>query len=393
MRTTQVRRLWDKPRLLTDEEQEKVSKDIWLELFFDLIFVIAIAQVSHIMIHDLSWEGAGKFILVIVPIFWCWIGSTSYDVLMSRTDVSHRFTTLALMVPVLGLALTANHAFEEGAAGFAISYATFRAILILMWWRVGRHNPDFRPISDVYVLGFSISAILWGTSAFVEAPVNYVMWIIGLAIDFVTPFVTFKTQERLPKYISPRLPDRYGFFIIIVLGESVFALIIGASALEVIDLPVMITCTLGLVLAFGLWWLYFGHVTNTREDQSIYWTTLAIWMHFPLVIGLVALGAAITNVLTHGYHDVDDGTLWLACGALATALFSLGVIRLAVEGMDQRDPIAALFIGSGVALLIAALIGRVDQLMLLGLLATLVWLLVIYRMHTDARTMGGEYVG
>ncbi|MCK5254081.1 MAG: low temperature requirement protein A, partial [Thermoplasmata archaeon] len=303
-----------------------------------------------------------------------------------------RLSTLALMVPILGMAISAHDAFGEAADSFALSYVAYRVILIFMWWRAGHHNPEGRPVTDRYIFGFSISAVLWTGSVFVDHPATFYLWGVGLVIDLITPFTTFKAQEKLPKYSSTHLPERYGLFIIIVLGESVVALVLGASALETVDMAVMLTCTLGLVLAFGLWWLYFGHTSVRRKGFNAYWAALIIWMHFPLVIGLVALGAAINSVLSHGAHDVEDAALWLACGGLATGLFSLGVIRWAGEGWNRPTSVAIHFIGAAVALAIAALVGKVDAFTLLGLLAMLVWLMVIHRMWTDSKEVGGTPV-
>ncbi len=387
MRTALGRRLWDVPRLLTNEEQDEERKASWLELFFDLLFVAVIAQLVHLLANDLTWGGVGRFILLFIPVWWCWIGATMYNDRMKRDEVSQRISTLALMVPVLGMAVSVHDAFGETANAFAASYVTFRVILIFMWWRAGHHNPEFRRAADRYVLGFSASAVLWTGSIFVGQPEMFYLWGAGLVIDLVTPFMTYKLQAKLPKYSSTHLVERYGLFVIIVLGESVVALVAGAAGLHGVTLSVMVTITLGLVLAFGMWWLYFGHTSHRRENLSLNQVAVYVWMHLPLVIGLAAMGAATLNVVAHGTHDVPDEALWLACGALAAALFSMGIIRMALEGPARYMSVALHFLGAAAALAIAPMASYVDAFTLLGLLCLLVYLLVIHRMWIDSKDL------
>ncbi len=387
MRTALGRRLWDVPRLLTDEEQEGERKASWLELFFDLVFVAVIAEITHLLATDLTWEGLGKYIMLFIPALWCWIGSTMYNDRFERDDVSHRISTFALMVPVLGMAVSAHDAFGETANAFAASYVTFRVVLIIMWWRAGQHNPILRPVTDRYLIGYGTSAALWTGSIFVDQPQMFYLWGAGLIIDLVTPFTIYKYQLRLPRLNISHITERYGLFIILVLGESVIALVAGASALHGVTFSVMVTCTLGLVLAFGMWWLYFGHISHARKDNLPLHYAVYGWMHLPLIISLGAMGAATLNVVAHGTHDVPDEALSLACGALATALVSMGIIRMAIEGPPLYRSIGVLFIGAAVALAIAYTAQYVDAFMLLSMLCLLVYLLIIHRIWNDNKYM------
>ncbi|HEX9987496.1 MAG TPA: low temperature requirement protein A [Chloroflexia bacterium] len=330
--------LWQRPRLRTDEEEHRERKTSWLELFFDLVFVVVVAELSHRLSEDISWDGLGGFVLLFVPVWWVWLGATFYNDRFETDDVSHRLFTFLQMLPVAALALNVHDGLGESSQGFALSYASARAILIVMWLRGGLYNPPMRPVTTRYAIGFSISLVLWVSSVFVPAPWRFVLWGLGLLLDLITPWFTLDLQSRLPRLSTSHLPERFGLFTIIVLGESVAGVVRGAAERHDLTLTTGVTAALGLAAAFCLWWVYFDNVMSRPFKPGTWWA--AVWgnLHLPLAMSLTLIGAAVANIIAHEGEALDEPLRWLVCGAVGLSLLVLGLIEktLRPDGSTAR---------------------------------------------------------
>ncbi|NJM99082.1 MAG: low temperature requirement protein A [Phormidesmis sp. RL_2_1] len=228
---------WQKPSLRTDEDEGLERKADWLELFFDLYFVVVIAELAHYLAEHVSWSGVGGFIFLFLPVWWVWIGATYYIERFETNGIEHRLIVFAQMIPIAGLAVFAHDALGETSVGYALSYAVCRTFHTYLWWRGGYHDRQFRPVAKRFVLGFSISVGLFYGSVLVPPPMRFWLWGAGLATDLLTPFLTLKQQAQLPRMSTSKLPERYGLFMIIVLGESVVGVVSGLAAQASFSLP------------------------------------------------------------------------------------------------------------------------------------------------------------
>ena len=377
---TQARRHWQTPQLRTDEEEERERKTSWLELFYDLVFVAVVAELSHALAGDLTPGGVLRFVLLFVPAWWIWIGGTFYTDRFETDDVSHRLFTFLQMLAVAGLAYNVHDGMGASSRGFALSYVAGRLIIIYLWLRGGYHSPAARPMTNRYNAGFALSVLLWLVSLAVPPPWRFVLWGLGLAIDLVTPITTFEIQRRLPRLSSSHLPERFGLFTLIVLGESVIAVVGGTSARHDLDPLTMLAGALGLALAFGFWWIYFDQVAGRRRRANPWAFMGWAYTHMALLMALTATGAGILNLLSFegtggtGGAPLPTGVRWLVCGAVAATLLALGVIELATMSDEPaREPRqrTVRFGAAAAALLLGALGGVLHPVALLGLLLLL----------------------
>jgi Predicted membrane protein len=129
-----ITRLWQKPRLISDDKPRMES---WLELFYDVTFVAVVAALAKRLADDISWMGFIEFVFLYIPVWWAWFGSTMYNNRFESDDASHRIFTFLKMLPVGGMAITVQGALEEYAVGFALSYIGARLILVYLWYRAG----------------------------------------------------------------------------------------------------------------------------------------------------------------------------------------------------------------------------------------------------------------
>lgn len=311
------------PRLRVSEDSEGERHATWLELFYDLVFVVAVIQLAHNLNDDVSLSGFCGFVVLFIPVWWSWIGTTLYANRFDTDDIVHRIITAMQMLAIAALA--------ENAPGFALAYAAGRALLVLEYIRAGRHVTAARSLTKYYARGFAFAALLWLVSAFVAPPLRFILWALGLIIDFATPLTARKFVAGLLPHAS-HLPERFGLFTIIVLGEAIIAVVDGVSAQEW-DIGSAIAAIFGLSIAFSLWWLYFDNigvsaVQRARTEGRVAVLNTWLYTHLPLVIGIAATGVGVEQVLlTEANVALAAPQRWLLCGAVALCLLALGILH------------------------------------------------------------------
>lgn len=364
---------WEPPRLRTDEEEGRERHVGPLELFLDLVFVALIAELSHSLSEHVDWAGLSAFVLLFLATWWAWIGPTFYADRFESDDASHRLSMFSLMVPVAGMAVFAHDAVGETATGFALSYVVARVVLIALWLRGGRHNPAMRPVTNRYAVGFSVSVLLWLVSIWVPGPLRYILWGSGLAIDLLTPLPTLKFQARLPRLSQSHLPERFGLFTIIVLGESIVGVVAGVASAESVSPDVLGAGALGLALAFGLWWLYFDLIGGRPVRPGVWVNLRWGYGHLPFLAAITAIGASLLDVIASSPERTEPATSWLLAGAAAVAFAAVGHLETTVVETGRAGTRPALRLVAALAAVgLGTIAGALTSLWLLTLLLGLV---------------------
>lgn len=353
---------WQKPTLRTDEDEGRDRKVGWLELFFDLYFVVVIAELAHYLAGHVSWSGLGEFIFLFLPVWWIWIGATYYIERFETEGIENRLIVFAQMIPIAGLAVFAHDAMGETSVGYALSYAVSRTFHTVLWWRGGIHDRQFRPVAKRFVLGFSISTGLFYLSVLMPLPVRFWLWGAGLAIDLITPAFTLEHQAMLPRLSTSKLPERYGLFMIIVLGESVVGVVSGLADQSVFSGFVAIAAILGIAMAFGLWWIYFDFIGRRPFKPGIWYAFFWSYLHLPLAIAVTAAGAGLLNVIADEDGKMDYAVGLLIAGAIGSALILIGLIETLLR-RDHDEPThprlsSGLKFGGGAVAIIIGLVSR-----------------------------------
>ncbi len=320
-----TRAIFHPPKLRREECEDGERTATWLELFFDLIFVVAIAQLAHNFSGDFSFMGLAKLAVLFVPVWWCWIGATFYDTRFDNDGLVDRLITLMQMAIAASMAANLNHALDNSSVPFALSYIAFRAVLICQYLHAGYHVPQARHLTNWYGVGFTISLTFWFLSVFVPLPWRFVLWAIGLIIDFGTPLTAGQRVQKVPPNMA-HTTERIGLFTIIVLGESIVAVVGGVSDKEWTPMSIAIAL-LGLSIAFSFWWMYFDTVDESplhgmktgKMKIALTW----LYSHLPLAIGLTATGVGVEKMIHGLSHDSAMGEKVLFCLAVALCLFIL----------------------------------------------------------------------
>lgn len=329
---------WQVPKLHTEEDQDQERKTSWLELFFDLIFVAVIAQLSHKLAINVSWQGLAKYIFLFIPTWWAWNASTFYNERFEVNDVRHRLFTFLKMLPVAGMAYAIHDAFGSTAAIFAWSYAIFRLILIYLWLSAGKaSDPMTYAMTKRFSFGLGIAAGCWIIGLIFPIRIMLLLWGIGIIVDLATPLTTLHLQAKMPKISTSHVPERFGLFALLTMAESVIGVVTGASEVGHLSVTTGIVASLGLFLAFMVWWVYLDHIMMRPYRQNVWYILAWCYLHLPLVIGITAIGAGTVHIVATESSHLQSEASWLMCGAVAFVLLMMALIGMTAETHSHQD--------------------------------------------------------
>ncbi len=337
------------PRLRTlDDDGHRHAS--YLELFFDLVFVVAIAQLSHELVLDHSLHGFLVFGALYLPVFLAWQGFTIYADRFDTDDIVFRGGILAGMLAILGLAVLIPNAADGDGTGFAVAYILGRSLMIALYGRAYVHVPEARPLIVRYAGGYSLGVALWIVSLAIDAPERYVLWGIALVWEYAIPWL-MRTQHTAVPVHGSHVPERFALFTIVVLGESVLAVALGVAGRDWAA-----SAVLGFVAAAAIWWMYFGHGLELSIERTPVNVLVFSYAHIPLLAALTAVGAGIALAIEHSSDPgLDAGTRWALAGGVAVYLACLTVAqrRLSLRFLALTAQSRA--VGAGVLVAFAAL--------------------------------------
>jgi len=370
------------PRL-RPKEKEGDRRTTWTELLNDLVFTVIIGQLAQRLQKDMSGPAFGQFLLLYVPVWWLWNGETHYSTRFdNERDVVHRLLVSLQLVGLIVLAASIPNALESGSRTYALTYAAVRMILLIEYGRAWYYVPEARPYIRHIVTGFGISVLLWIGSVFMPVSYRYVLWGIGLLIELTTPLTP--TGGRLHRQFPPdvrHLPERYGLFTLLVLGQSVTGTTQGLIASGFDAIP-LLTTVLGGIVIIGLWWAYFDRldddaVRQVSEGGTARLYAAWLYLHLPLTIALTLIGVGLSYVIqASAQAELTASVRWLLVGSVAAYLLTEAGISLTtlkagpphasfVRGMSVRGGVAVL-------LLVVGLFWPFNAVWLMGFTATLI---------------------
>lgn len=270
----------------------------WLELFFDLVFVLTVAELAHLLHGDPSWTGIVSFVALFVPVWWLWIDFSYYADQFNVENGPYRLVMLGIMFGIVVLALTIHNALAGGSANFAAVYAALRLAIILLYAQAWRQVPQSRELTARYTISFSIAFLLWLLSIVVPTPTRFWLWAIALLIEVSNGPITYLTIRNVPQQKS-HMDERFGLFVIIVLGEAIIAVASGVAETNW-RWGSVLTATGGFLTAVSLWWMYFERADESTINQALQGGKRALlrsyiygYSHVLAFIGIVATGVGV----------------------------------------------------------------------------------------------------
>lgn len=326
-------------RFSTQPLDRKVT---WAELFFDLVFVAAVSQVGTPLASHYTFGELMRYAFLLLVIWWAWHGYAVYATRFDTDDAPQRAATFLQMIAVIFMAANAEAGLDSvSSAGFAAAYAVMRLVLVAQYLRAAR-QPGARRLAMDYAMGFGMAAVVWLCSSLAPPPWRYALWGVALALDLGTAIVASRHTLSRPPHAA-HLPERFGLFTLILLGEAIVAVMKGVQAQPDWTWPAAATALSGITLVCGFWWGYFEgaaaashrHVTCRADCRSL---ELWSWAHLPLFLGVALAGVGVEHaVRMGGWHRLHGEEPWLVVAALASAGMSLAALR-AVSGRQSPAP-------------------------------------------------------
>jgi len=350
-----------------------------LELFFDLVFVLALTQCTSLMSHDPTWSGLVQGVLVLGVLWWSWTGYAWLTSVVDPEEGAVRIAMFAAMAAFLIVAICVPEAFDSLALEFALAYGAVRAAHIALFVLASREDPALR--SSVTGLGISTAigvGLLAGASA-LDGLAQGALWGVALGLDMAGPY--FFGSEGW-KLVPGHFAERHALIVIIALGESIVAIGLGAAAQ--LSVGIVAAAVLGIALAAALWWIYFDVVALVsrgrlvRAEEGRKRNELArdsySYLHFPMVAGIVLVALGLKKTLA----DVDDSletvTAFALLGGIASYLLGHVAFRLRNVHTLNRQRLA-------LALVMFALLPlavEIPALAILAIVNALLWLMITY---------------
>jgi low temperature requirement protein LtrA len=350
-----------------------------LELFFDLIFVLAITQCTALMAHENSWEGLAKGVLVLGILWWAWVGYSWLTSVVDPEEGTVRVVIFVAMAALLVCALCVPTAFDDGAAIFAVAYAIVRFAHIGLFMIASREDPQLRHSVLGLAISTAIGCALIGAAAFADGTAQGVLWVLALTLDMGGPiFIDTEGWRLVPHHFA----ERHGLIVLIALGESVVA--IGAGAEHTVDAAIAAAAVIGITLVAALWWLYFDVValvaarrlvnaTAGKERNEIARDSFS-YLHLPMIAGVVLVALGIKKTLAHTGHDLDTVPAFALLAGTATYL----VAHVAFRWRNVHRFSWQRLVAGAVCMALLPVVVNVPALLALGLVAAVLCAVVAY---------------
>jgi low temperature requirement protein LtrA len=367
-------------------EGERVTS---LELFFDLVFVIALTQCTALVDRTPTWEGVIKGVLVLGLLWWSWVGYSWLTSVVDPEEGSVRLAMFAAMAALLVADLCVPRAFGGEAGLFVGAYAVVRVAQIALFVLASRDDPDLRRSVLALAAGTGIGVGLLIVGAFTGGGLQIGIWGLALALDALGPFLFGAEGWKL---VPGHFAERHGAIIIIALGESVLA--IGAGASAVLDPGVVAAAVLGMVVAAALWWAYFDVVAlvaarRLAKAQGLERNEMArdsySYLHFPMLVGIMLVAVGLKRTIAHVNEPLGVVSAAALLGGAAIYLLAHVAFRLRnVRSLNKQRLLSAALL---LALVPVETAVRPSSLVTLGTLAAVLSALIAYEAlrFADAR--------
>ncbi len=373
---------WQPPRAHGDAiAGREVS---FLELFYDLVYVVVVAQAAHHLAGDVTWPGVGRFAVVFSLIWIAWVNGAVYHDLHGRAEGRTRAYVFLQMGVLALLAVFTGGATGSDGPAFAVVYGVYLLLLGWLWYSVRRQDaPDYRPATTPYIAGVLGSAVLVGVSAMLPNGLRLGVW-VAVVVVWLVGLIVLDRRRGLSRDTSANasesLVERFDLFTIIVLGEVVAGVVGGIADAGRGPLAV-VTGILGLGIGFAYWWSYFDFVGARRVAPRR--GALSLWLvgHLPVTMTIAATGGVMVLMIEHAADGHAPGPAPMVLSA-SVAVGVLALVLVATSLADWRE-LPGVYRPVAVALAVAAVVALVLgwlapppwlQILLLTLVLGLVWL-------------------
>nr|WP_133996170.1 low temperature requirement protein A [Streptomyces sp. 846.5] len=316
------RQLWQPPRAHGEQPRERVVGP--LELFYDLVVVVLVAQAAHHLAGHLTWRGLGEFAVVFSLVWIAWLNGSLHHELHGHEDARGRSMFLLQILVLVPLGAFIPEAGGAHGAAFAVDAGVLFAVLAVLWLLAARgDSAEFRRPSRLFVTGTAFCAVVLAASAALPAGPRVLTWgllAVAYLAGFTVVIATAIPEQAVALSVTDALTERFGLFIIIVLGETVTGVVDGLAH-EPTNALTLAVGLIAVVVGFGAWWTYFDFAGHRQPRPTRAGTVQWMLVHLPLTAAVGAMGAAMVDLVeqAHDSRTLAD-TAWVLGGGAAVVL-------------------------------------------------------------------------
>lgn len=316
---------WGAPKKLSNEKVER--KISWLELFYDLVYVIAISTITHYVAQQFSFDALLDYFYLFIIIFWGWLNGSMYHDLHGNEGLRTKLMTLWQMVIVSALVITLHSNTEHLLFNATIVLLIMQIYITYLWWSVGLYDKEHRRLNKPYTIIYLISFGLMFATLFVKQPYIRILFYITVVLNCSPPFVTYLLLKRKTNALSlsSSMTERLGLFTIIVFGEVVLGVINGVIAVHDLSALTWVQFVLSISIVFALWWLFFTIVSDRQCKDGLLNSSIFELLFIPTLIGLGMLGASFSDLFKY-FNEPGTQSVWITKSfGFSISLFLLGI--------------------------------------------------------------------
>lgn len=305
------------PDVLRDRPEDEDVEVGPIELFFDLVYVFTIIQLSHTLLEHLTWRGGLEVAVLFLAVWWAWNYSAWAMNWIDPDRPQVRVLTGYLMLAALGMAVAIPHAFEEDAALFAGSYVALQLVRSAYMVLAFRGRDHTMAQNYAQLLAWSgFASVFWIAGVFAHGDARLLLWVVGVLVDYLAPTVGFAlprwgaTPMQSWTLRAEHLAERNRLVFIIALGETI--LVMGGTLGGVdLDGPAVSATILGFILLFLLWWNYFNPsiAAIERRGATTQGRSAYAYAHALMVAGAIVVAVAVEMVIAHAHTHMDYPTI------------------------------------------------------------------------------------
>ena len=320
------------------EREQRVTP---LELFFDLVVVFAITQVTQFMSHDLTWRGIGHGLLVLAAIWWAWTGYAWLTNALEPEEGQVRAGMFGAMAAMLVVALAVPGAFGADEVLFGVAYLLVLLLNLVLDAIAAKRDPDLRRALMGFAPMATIGAIGILVAGFVDGGAQTALWVVGLAVLYGGALIgRGKGWSVSPAHFA----ERYGLIVIIALGESIIALGVGAAGFS-LTAGIISAAVLGVVVVASLGWAYFAviavmsqrqHAQTSGAERARLARDYYSYLHLPMIAGIVLFALGLKTTIEHVDEPLDAVPAVALCGGLALYFLTHVGLRLRLVRFVRR---------------------------------------------------------
>ena len=361
-------------------QQEAGKKVSWAELFYDLVFVFAVTEVSTRLETDHSAPGLIRALVAFVPVYWVWVGTTLQANMRDTGRPTLRLAIFVVALSGLFMALAIPYAFEGRGLLFAVAYWAGRVVLgSTVLRQVGGWNP--------YGVSMFVTGPLLTVGALLPVGGQMTVWAAAAALDLASPSV-FRRRLKDLHYDPSHLAERFGLFVLIALGESVVGIGLSAQLVERLDLAVGLAVSAAFALSCGLWWVYFAyasdavrHALATATVQLDITRLVLSYGHLSFIASIIAVAVGMREAVAEPTVALGWSTIGFLYGGAALYLTTFGYTRWTMFRRVATTRLTA----AVVVLVVLPVAQYVSALLALTLLAVILAVLNVVEWHRVER--------